>query len=377
MMYGLYFHIPFCKRACSYCNFYFSTRTKDLSLVQNAMEQELELRKNYLPGKSIRTIYFGGGTPSLLDADSIEALLKKTYSLFDTTALEELTLEANPDDVSREKAANWKAMGINRISLGAQSLSEKDLKWMNRIHNSSQVLQAIRHLHEAGISNISADLIFNVPEQSPDDVEEHIRVLIGEGITHLSTYNLTLEEKTKLMHDANKGLYIEDEDNGAGIYKRIIDVLNEHGWISYEISNHAAQDAFKSRHNSSYWNQVPYLGIGPSAHSYNGQERSMNVASNARYIQSIQSGSPEVSTEQIGAEAAFNEWIMTRLRTLEGFLLDDMRLKLKENQFFSKNYQTVKRYIESGHITLFEDRIMLSTEGRLIADTIISDLMLV
>lgn len=316
-MAGIYLHIPFCKKACHYCDFHFSTSRQQEEMVIAAMHREIILRRDFL-SVPLSSIYFGGGTPSLLSAETISDLLQTIHKQFSIWRDPEITLEANPDDVSPARAIAWKKAGINRISLGVQSFRNEWLQWMNRAHHAEQSVQAIKDLQVAGFDNISIDLIYGMPEQTLEAWKEEIQTALEFGIPHLSCYALTPEPKTALWHmiESGKALRI-DSDQQARMFLLLMEQLDLAGYEHYEISNFALPEK-RSRHNSAYWKRIPYLGIGPSAHSYNGEERMWNVKNNALYQTSIENNILPLTTEKLSPAEHWNEFIMISLRTMEG-----------------------------------------------------------
>ncbi|MBU3745345.1 MAG: radical SAM family heme chaperone HemW, partial [Sediminibacterium sp.] len=275
-MAGIYIHIPFCKQACNYCDFHFSTSLQQSVPLGNALLKEVVLRKNYLT-EPVETIYLGGGTPSLLEPEWIRQLITTLQEHFSIATDVEITLEANPDDIDTKKIAGWKAAGINRMSVGIQSFHPYLLNWMNRAHRADQSLSAIRLLQEGGFNNISIDLIYGCPNQSDAEWNKDMDTAISLGVQHLSCYALTSEPKTALWHHIKKGVTPEiNNDQQATQFLQLMEHMEAAGFEQYEISNFALPN-FRSRHNSAYWKGIPYLGIGPSAHSFNGITREWNI----------------------------------------------------------------------------------------------------
>lgn len=366
-------HIPFCKQACSYCNFHFTTslRYKD-DLVQ-ALAKEITLQKSFLEGQSISTIYFGGGTPSLLDIADIDLLLKKISDTFSITVDAEITLEANPDDISKEKLQGWKAAGINRLSMGVQSFFEEELRWMNRAHSVRQSYQSIEDSLACGFTNMSIDLIYGSPLLTDEGWEKNVDIATDYGIPHLSCYALTVEEKTPLHKQIAKHIKADvDSDKQARQFLLLMQWLKEKGYEHYEVSNFA-KPGFRSRHNSSYWKGETYLGLGPSAHSYNGTTRQWNMANNNRYIQDIHQGIINSEAEVLTPVQKLNEYIMISLRTMEGMDLN----KVANN--WDMHHATaiekrLQRYMDARMVQRNNNFIQLTNEGMLMADGIAADL---
>src|ERR1022692_1871049 len=285
-MAGIYLHIPFCRQACNYCNFHFSTSLLYKNDFVPALLRETVIQKEYLGKEALETVYFGGGTPSLLHVDDLKKIMETLHSTFKIDYQAEITLEANPDDISTEKLKEWKALGINRLSIGIQSFFEEDLVWMNRAHNAQQAINSIKYAQGEGFSNITIDLIYGTPTLSNKHWKKNLEQAVGLDIPHLSCYALTVEPKTPLHKlIGQKKVADINADEQADQFLMLMDFLNAAGYEHYEISNFA-KPGKKSRHNSSYWQGKKYLGLGPSAHSYNGIERRWNIANNNLYIQS-------------------------------------------------------------------------------------------
>ena len=338
----------------------------------NGIIRELDYQKDFFEGLPIQTIYFGGGTPSMLASDQLQKILKTVISNYPLKSESEITLEANPDDISIQKLIDWKSLGINRLSIGVQSFRDEDLQWMNRNHRSKDAKEALELAVKSGFENLSLDLIYALPGLSDEDWVINIQQAFELGITHLSCYSLTVEEKTKLKHLIKQGqMPGEDDDQSARQFELLIRESERKGFEHYEISNFA-KPRFRSKHNLGYWNREPYLGIGPSAHSFRNQTRRWNISSNAAYLQSIGVGKPENETEQLSRENIANEIIMTGLRTKEGFALQSIR---------SFNFQTFKTWMnqvnmheKSGMLRLIDGQVQLSHKGKFYADDIASDL---
>ena len=372
-MAGIYLHIPFCKQACTYCNFHFSTslRYKD-DLVQ-ALRKEIIAEKDYLGGEEVATIYFGGGTPSILAVEDCRLLIDDLRKHFAVATDVEITLEANPDDVTPEKAAAWKNLGINRLSIGIQSFFEEELRWMNRAHNADQAKACIENSYAAGIDNLSIDLIYGSPLLTDDMWQQNVETAIGYGIKHLSCYALTVEEKTPLHKNISLQKTIDvDNDKQARQFLQLMEWLRNAGYEHYEVSNFA-KPGFRSKHNSSYWKGFSYLGLGPSAHSFNGRERRWNIANNNVYIKSINGGGAEREIEKLTPSQQLNESIMISLRTMEGIDLNKMQMEWgeKERKRIEKD---LTKYLRTGLIKMSNDHAQLTDEGMLRADGIAADL---
>lgn len=372
-MAGIYLHIPFCKQACTYCNFHFTTSLRYKDDLVKALVKEAEAEKAYLAGETVHTVYFGGGTPSLLNIAELDLTLENLRKFYPVAPDAEITLEANPDDVSKEKAAAWKRVGINRLSIGIQSFYEEELRWMNRAHNADQAKACIENSYAAGIDNLSIDLIYGSPLLSDDMWEQNVQTAIGYGIKHLSCYALTVEEKTPLHKNIvlNKTVDV-DSDGQARQFLRLMQWLRRAGYEHYEVSNFS-RPGYRSRHNSSYWKGISYLGLGPSAHSFNGKERRWNVANNNLYIKSINEGTPQREVEVLTTEQQLNETIMISLRTMEGIDLQKIETLWGEKEKHRLE-SDLSKYIRSGLVTVTDQHAQLTDEGMLRADGIAADL---
>ena len=371
-MAGIYIHIPFCKQACHYCNFHFSTSQKMLPEMLIAISNEAALRKNYLH-QNINTIYVGGGTPSLLSIHDLQVMMDKLKSLFTIDEDTEITLEANPDDISEEKLIGWRSAGINRLSMGIQSFFNEDLQWMNRAHNKQQALKSLG-LAKKYFNNITIDLIYGSPTLSDEHWKENVETALALNIPHLSCYALTVEPKTALAKMITQQKKEDtDTDKQARHFELLMQWLKEAGYEHYEISNFA-KPGFRSKHNSSYWRGEHYLGLGPSAHSFNGTSRQWNIANNALYIQGIEKGELNYEIETLTAKQRLNEYIMTGLRTTEGICFSDERWKLTDDSIKNRIIVSAKKWETSGNMLKDENSLRLSDKGKLLADGIAADL---
>ncbi len=315
-MAGIYIHIPFCKQACSYCDFHFSTKLTNKQKVLGAIEKELELRANYIGEELVETVYLGGGTPSLLNQAELQSLFDKIHARFDVSEKAEITLEANPDDLTLEKLQELKKTPINRLSIGVQSFFEEDLRFMNRAHNSSEALQSIDNAQKLGFENISIDLIFGSQTTTNEMWQKNLDTFFALGINHLSAYSLTIEEKTALAHQVAKGKIstIDDEKNYAQ-YLMLQEAIEQHGFEQYELSNYCKNKSY-SKHNTSYWQSKKYLGVGPSAHSFDGVSRQWNVRNNSLYLKAIENGTSYFEKEELSEIDRYHEYLITSLRTV-------------------------------------------------------------
>jgi oxygen-independent coproporphyrinogen III oxidase len=368
---GIYIHIPFCKQACSYCNFHFTTSLRNKNALVKALAWEAAAEREYLEGETIDTIYFGGGTPSLLSEDELLSLARSIRQHYQVAADAEVTLEANPDDISPDKLTGWKDAGITRLSIGVQSFFEEELRWMNRAHNSRQAVESL-DLALQQFDNITIDLIYGSPLLTDEMWQENVEKATALGIPHLSCYALTVEEKTplhKMIHTQKTPDM--DTDKQARQFLRLMDSLREKGYEHYEVSNFARK-GYRSRHNSSYWKGEKYLGLGPSAHSYNGRERRWNISNNNIYLEGTRKGLLQRETESLTREQQLNEYIMISLRTSEG-----MNLERIEQGWGTKERARIERQLKNfpaGNLTLHLSSISLTDEGMLMADGMARDL---
>lgn len=372
-MAGIYIHIPFCKQKCSYCDFHFSTTYHSYkSRMIDSLCKEMELQKNYLGNQPIETIYFGGGTPSLLTKNELAQILNAIHATFDTNALKEISLEANPDDISEENVTAWKELGINRLSIGLQSFKEEDLKWMNRAHTVEEANNCVGIAVKSGIPNITVDLIYGLPGLTNQEWENHIETLVKMGVQHVSAYCLTVEKGTGLSHLIEIGkITPASEDIQAEQFMILIDTLEKHNFIQYEISNFC-KTGFESMHNSNYWKGVHYLGIGPSAHSYNGVSRSWNVRNNHAYMNEIgKKDNTWYETEVLTKHDQFNEILLIGLRTIYGVDIRQLNEILPLDAIF---HSQIQQLCDDNLIEKDDTTIRLTKQGRLQADRIASDL---
>lgn len=375
-MAGIYIHIPFCKRACHYCNFHFSTSLGLKNDFLTSLLRELSMQKDYLSAEEIKTIYFGGGTPSIIGAEEIGSILSALNKQFQVAANAEITLEANPDDINRENVESWKSSGINRLSIGVQSFFPGHLDWMNRAHTAQQSLDSIKLSQDRGFSNITIDLIYGMPNLSDEQWRKNVEITIQLGIPHISCYALTVEKGTALEKMiGRKKTEPVNTDNQAKQFLLLMKWLEMEGYENYEISSFA-KPGHRSQHNSSYWSGEKYLGLGPSAHSFNGQSRQWNIANNALYIQSIQNGIVPFEKELLTTIQKLNEYIMISLRTKEG--LSFVKVKEHFGEGFANNIkESGARFIQRGHLQDHDDHLVLTNEGKLFADAIAAEMFFV
>jgi oxygen-independent coproporphyrinogen-3 oxidase len=374
-MAGIYLHIPFCKQACHYCDFHFSTQVKSMPDLLQAMHRELQSRRNYLEGETVETIYFGGGTPSLLATDDLKRLLDAIHGYFPVASNAEITLEANPDDLTYHKIIELARTPVNRLSIGIQSFRDQDLQWMNRAHSSSQADFSVKCAQDRGFENITIDLIYSIPRLSDRDWMENIRKAVDLQIQHISAYSLTIEPQTAFGHQlAKQELQPVDDETGSKQFITLVQELARSGFQQYEVSNFC-KPGMESKHNSAYWLGKKYLGIGPSAHSFNGTSRQWNVSNNPRYAKGWMTGVPELETEMLDNRTRINEYLMTRLRTAWGVDLESL-----QNTYGIDLWQLEKSRFEEliGDGLMHKDNhiITLTTQGLLRADRIASELFI-
>lgn len=375
-MAGIYIHIPFCKQACHYCDFHFSTNTSLKDEMVKAIARELYVQQAYLAGEPVETIYFGGGTPSLLHADDIDLLLKAVYANFNVANAPEITLEANPDDLSQEKLRLLKHVGINRLSIGIQTFDDTILKFLNRAHDAAAAVESISMARDHGFNNISIDLIYAIPGLTNEQWVTNITKALAFKPEHISSYSLTVEPKTAFGNWHAKGRFTPVEDDiSATQFEILIDELAKQNYEQYEVSNFA-RDGYYSRHNSSYWQQKRYLGVGPSAHSYNGNSRQYNVSNNAHYIKNIQQGTPPFQLEQLTREDHVNEYLLTTLRTSWGCNINYLKT-MYNYDILELHPQYISDLLENGFAVLQDNHLTLTRTGKLLADKIASDLFFI
>jgi oxygen-independent coproporphyrinogen-3 oxidase len=379
-MSGIYIHIPFCKQACHYCDFHFSTSLKKKDEMVAALAKEIQLRSNSIihhPSpitESIETIYFGGGTPSILSIADLKFLIDEVYRNFKVVENPEITVEANPDDLNLETIRQLANLSVNRLSIGIQSFFEDDLKLMNRAHNAEEAkkcLEFAKHYFD----NISIDLIYGIPNMSSKKWMQNIETALSFGVPHISSYALTVEPKTALHSFIQKGIIAAPDDEVAHEHFQIlVDKLSENGFIHYELSNFG-KDNFFSKNNTSYWLGKKYIGIGPSAHSYDGTNRGWNVSNNLQYIKSIQENKVPIEFETLTKTDRYNEYVMTGLRTIWGVSLDQIEQKFGKTYLDYLNQQAAK-FIDD-HLLFLDENILRTTKkGKFLSDGIASDLFL-
>lgn len=373
-MAGLYIHIPFCTKRCLYCDFFSNTEMKYKEPYLSAVIRELELRKDYLEGEPVETIYFGGGTPSQLQAADFSRIFEAIHRLFDVSPCVEITLEANPDDMTPGYVAGLQTLPFNRVSMGVQSFKEEDLRFLNRRHNREQALLAVDLCKKNGLENISVDLIYGLPGQTLEEWKQNLDTVIRLDIPHISAYHLIYEEGTALykLKEAGKITPV-NEDLSVALFTSLIDQLTANGYLHYEISNFA-RPGMLSRHNSSYWIGKKYLGIGPSAHSYNGQNRQWNISSLPGYLQAINKGVPNIEIENLDINTRYNDFIITGLRTMWGIKFNEIQQQFGKDKLIYCQKQAAP-YLKQGLLIEKDDTLTLSRNGIFISDSIMSDLL--
>ena len=375
-MAGIYLHIPFCKKRCIYCDFFSSTRSEKKAAYIDALCQELELRRDYLDEERIETIYFGGGTPSQLAKEDFERIFSSLYKIYPISPEAEITLEANPDDLSPEYIHMLRTLPFNRLSMGIQTFDDPTLKLLNRRHNAAQAIVAVHRLRQAGFRNISIDLIYGLPDETDQRWERDLQQAVGLDVEHISAYHLTYEKGTRIYEMLQSHRISEvDEESSVRFFSALMDTLGAAGYEHYEISNFCKPGMY-SRHNTAYWKGIPYLGCGPSAHSFNAETREWNTASLEGYIKSIEEGHRSSETEILDKVTRYNEYIMTSLRTMWG-----ISLTYTEEAFGTELRQYCTKmaapYLQSHKLEMQADRLHLTREGIFVSDGIISDLMFI
>lgn len=375
-MNGIYIHIPFCKKVCYYCDFHFTVSLKWKDKVLWGISQELLNRKNYLPSKTIETIYFGGGTPSILTIDEISTFINLIHKHFTVLPNAEITLEANPDDLSPQYLAGLASIGINRLSIGIQSFNDQDLLWMNRRHTGYQAVNSIKSAQDAGFHNLNLDLIYGLPNLTLAGWQKNIDTFLSLNVPHLSAYHLTVEPKTVLGYYKRKGKMSEiDEKESIAHYNLLIETMKATGYEHYEISNFCTRGNY-SQHNTNYWKQGTYLGLGPSAHSYNGQTRQWNTSVNTQYIEALENNQPYFEIEQLSVNERFNDYLLTHLRTSWGINFSEVQHLFGTNYLAHLNKE-LKQYIPSPLVNVTKNGASLTEEGMFVSDRIIGGMFVV
>ena len=373
-MAGIYIHIPFCKRRCIYCDFFSTTQSEKKPAYVSALCQELEIRKDYLEGEDIETIYLGGGTPSQLTHEELEAIFTYIYKTYRVNPDAEITLEANPDDLTSEYVAMLRQLPINRISMGIQTFQEETLKLLHRRHTATQAIEAFQRCREAGFQNISIDLMYGLPGETLETWKQDLQQAIDLRPEHISAYHLIYEEDTALWKLREQHQVEEaDEDLSVLLFSTLIDKLTEAGYQHYEISNFCLP-GLHSRHNSSYWTGKKYLGCGPSAHSFNGTSRQWNVASLEKYMKGIELGNPDYEIEELNLYTRYNDFVLTSIRTSWGMPLSYLHTAFGE-ELYNYCLRMARPHIREGVLEIREDVLKLTRRGIFVSDGIMSDLM--
>ena len=371
-MSGIYIHIPFCKQACHYCDFHFSTSMGKKKEMVRALCAELELRKDEFKDEIVNTIYFGGGTPSVLDMAEMESIITKVYEHYVVADNPEITLEANPDDLSENRILQLSKSQINRLSIGIQSFFEEDLQLMNRSHSSQQAIEALS-VATHYFDNISIDLIYGIPGMTNERWKKNIEKALSFNIPHISSYALTVEPKTALAHLIKKGKISNVDDNLAREqYYILMSELKKEGYVCYEVSNFGKNGYF-SQNNTAYWQGKKYMGIGPSAHSYDGEHRGWNINNNPKYLKAIENGKLPMEIEILSKTDKYNEYIMTGLRTIWGVSLDRVEQKFGEEHLDYLVRQS-RKHIDQEVLSLDNNILLTTQKGKFLCDGIASDL---
>lgn len=371
-MSGIYIHIPFCKSRCIYCGFYSTVDTSAIHLsYANAVVQELQLRKHYLHEAPIRTVYLGGGTPSVLSREALQLIISAVND-YAGDSVEEFTVECNPDDVAPDYAVFLASLGVNRVSMGVQTFSDERLRFLNRRHTASQIPQAVTALRKAGIKNISIDLMFGFPGETVQQWRDDITTALALDVEHLSAYSLMYEEGTPLYTKLEKGEIEElPEGTSAEMYETLLNLTHDAGYEHYEISNFA-KPHYRSRHNSCYWDGTTYIGLGAAAHSYDGDSRQWNVSSVREYISSINEGKVSFEREELDDDTKYNDLITTALRTRDGIDLTTL-----PEHYRSYLLDNAQKSLNNGLLTLTDNRIHLTRQGLYISDSVMEELIMI
>lgn len=374
-MAGIYIHIPFCKKACTYCDFHFTTSTKYSNEMVEAICMEIEMKKNRLGHQQVDSIYFGGGTPTTLPSSALQKILSTLEQLFSISSTAEITIEANPDDLTAKKIAELRQLPFNRFSIGTQSFFNEDLIWMNRAHNAQEATDCIKRSQDAGFEKLTIDLIYGYPMLSDQKWETNIQMALDLEVPHISAYALTVEPRTALAHAIEKGKQPQvSDDQSAEQFLMLVEKLTSNGFEHYEISNYSLPGKY-AVHNTNYWKGIPYLGIGPSAHGFNGTDRYINIANNAKYLENIGKKQLPETIEQLSNTDKFNEYVMTSLRTMWGISLEKIAAEFgkKPKELILHN---IKPYLADEKVYIDNNNIFLSNKGKLFADGIAAALFL-
>lgn len=373
-MAGIYIHIPFCKQACNYCDFHFSTSIQHVDEMTDAICKEIVLKKNRIT-EQVGSIYLGGGTPSLLPQKSLEKIFDTLTTHFSIASDAEITIETNPDDLDARKIAELRHLPVNRFSIGVQSFFNEDLIWMNRAHNSTEAETCIKRSQDAGFENLSIDLIYGYPLLTDEKWISNINKAIGLQTPHISAYSLTVEPRTALASAIKKGKQVPvNDEQSAAQFISLIDKLAIAGFDHYEISNFSLPGRH-AIHNTNYWRGVPYLGIGPSAHGFNSNIRYLNLANNAKYMTELAAGRLVETIEELDLYDRFNEYVMTSLRTMWGTDLNRIEIDFGK-LFLAETRENIKPFIQRNWLKLEDNKLILTPDGKLFADYIASELFL-
>ena len=373
-MSGIYIHIPFCKQACSYCDFHFTTSMKYVDEMTDAICQEITKKKNRITDQ-VGTIYFGGGTPSVLPNKHFEKIFNTINRHFSVAQDAEITIEANPDDLDAKRISEMKQLPVNRFSIGIQSFFEEDLIWMNRAHNVNEAENCIKRSQDAGFENLSIDLIYGYPLLTDSKWLRNINQAVSFEIPHISAYSMTVEPRTALASAIKKGKQVPiNDEQSASQFISLIEKLGESGYQHYEISNFS-KPGQHAVHNTNYWRGVPYLGIGPSAHGFDGQTRYLNIANNAAYLSKLEAGQLAETIEELSLYDRFNEYIMTSLRTMWGTELQKLELDFGK-LFLADTLKNIQPFIARNWLINKDGYLILTMDGKLFADYIASELFL-
>lgn len=374
-MAGIYIHIPFCKTFCNYCDFYSVKEEVDIDLFAETLLKEAKLQSDYLSAEEVRTVYFGGGTPSLLPPEIIGRILKGLHTIFNIISEPEVTIEVNPDDVYPGYFSSLVVNGVNRVSLGVQSWDDRRLKYLGRRHSSKQSAEALALAFKEGVNNVSVDIIYGIPGMTPDDLREDLEKTFSFPVKHLSAYHLTIEQGTHFGNLKAKGKLKEvNEEESVAMFTLLTTECAKRGFIHYEISNFAAE-GYISAHNSAYWKQTPYLGLGPSAHSFNRYSRQWNISNVKKYISSVKKGEIACEKEELDTITMFNEYVLTSLRTMWG--IDLVYVEEAFNKELSDYLVNISdRFINYGMLTCDKKTLVLTDQGKMISDNIIRELLM-
>ena len=372
-MAGIYIHIPFCRKACHYCDFHFSTTLNLLDDIVDAIVLESEIMKSYIH-EPIKTIYFGGGTPSILEKKHLDKIVRALYKHYLISDSIEFTLEANPDDLIEEKIQYFSSIGVNRLSIGTQSFHDSDLSFLNRSHTAMQTKQAVELCKKHNINNLSLDLMYGIPNQTEEQWKQNLEEMVKISPNHISCYSLTIEDKTVFGNWQKRGKLVPVEDEHIiNEYQYMVEFLTSHGYQHYEVSNFSKPDK-QSKHNSSYWHQKPYLGLGPGAHSFNGISRHFNVSSNPKYLKAIENGTSHFEQETLTTKELLTEYIFTRIRTKWGVDFNAIS-NLYNYHLSTVQLEYIELIVSKKMATFVNNKLILNSKGFFISDSIVLELI--